>query len=78
MNSDLTITFDFVKPGLLTDPGYKYSKKIYLVKLATPIELSNKLNNFFVDDNYINNFFKARNKSAYKGSFGHVLVIGGS
>jgi len=78
MNSDLTITFDFVKPGLLTDPGYKYSKKIHLVKLATPIELSNKLNNFFVDDNFFNNFFKARNKSANKGSFGHVLVIGGS
>jgi len=78
INADLTITFDFIKPGLLTDPGYKHSKKVHLVKLSTPNELSNKLNSFFVDDNFFKGFLKKRDKSSNKGSFGHVLFIGGS
>ena len=78
VNADSTITFDFFKPGLLSDPGCKYSKDVHLVKLPTPIQLSNKLNNFFIEESFFKNFFKQRDKSSNKGTFGHVLVIGGS
>jgi len=76
--ADSTITYDFAKPGLVTDPGAKFSKKIYIVKLPTPEILSKKLNNFYINDNFFKNFFKSRNKSSNKGTFGHVLIIGGS
>ena len=47
IKADITITFDFFKPGLLTDPGCNFTKDVHLVKLPTPVRLSEKLNNFF-------------------------------
>ena len=78
IKADITITFDFFKPGLLTDPGCNFTKDVHLVKLPTPVRLSEKLNNFFVEESFFKKFFKKRDKSSNKGSFGHVLVIGGS
>ncbi len=31
--ADTTITYDFAKPGLVTDPGAKFSKKVFIVSL---------------------------------------------
>lgn len=76
--SDCTITFDFAKPGLLTDPGAKFSKKVFIVKLPTPDILAKNLNNHFIDESYFTNFFKTRDVSSNKGTFGHVMIIGGS
>lgn len=76
--ADSTITFDFAKTGLLTDPGAKFSKKIFIVKLPTPETLSKKLNNFYINDNFFNDFIRKRGKSSNKGTFGHVLIVGGS
>ena len=76
--ADTTITYDFAKPGLVTDPGAKYSKKIFIVKLPTPNDLTKELNNHYINSSFFENFFKKRSKSSNKGTFGHVLVIGGS
>lgn len=78
IKSHSTVTYDFAKPGLLTDPGASFSKRIFIVKLSTPESLSEKLNSFYVNDRFFNNFFIKRSRSSNKGSFGHVLIIGGS
>ena len=76
--SDSTITYDFAKPGLLTDPGTKFSRKVFIVKLPTPDILAKDLDNHFVEESYFTNFFKTRENSSNKGTFGHVMIIGGS
>ncbi len=76
--ADTTITYDFAKPGLVTDPGAKFSKKVFIVSLPTPNDLTKQLNTYFINSNFFTNFFRERSKSSNKGTFGHVLIIGGS
>ena len=38
VKSDLTITYDIAKVGLINDPGYEKSKKIHILNLGTPKE----------------------------------------
>lgn len=76
--ADTTITYDLVKPGLVTDPGLKFSKEIFLVDLPTPFDLKKDIYSHFVNSDFFLNFFRQRSKSSNKGTFGHILIIGGS
>ena len=78
IKSDLTITFDILKVGLINDPGYKKSKKIHLVNLGTPNKDLTITKNYFVNEKFFINQLLPRDKSSNKGSHGHTLIIGGS
>lgn len=78
IKADATITYDFIKPGLVTDPGCRMTKKLFHVSLSTPNNLSNGLDMFLVDNKFCNSLVKDRNMNSNKGTFGHVVIIGGS
>ncbi len=78
VKSDLTITYDIAKVGLINDPGYEKSKKIHILNLGTPKEIFLKTNHHYVDGDFFSTNLLNRKKSSNKGSHGHLLVIGGS
>ena len=76
--SDVTITYDILKVGLVNHPGFKNSRKIYIVNLGTPESLMKDTKNFYLNDIFFKNLILKRDNSSNKGSHGHVLIIGGS
>ena len=78
VKSDLTITYDIAKVGLINDPGYQKSKKIHVVNLGTPKEIFLKTSHYYIDHEFFLKNLLKRKKSSNKGSHGHLLIIGGS
>ena len=78
IKSDLTITYDIAKVGLINDPGYQKSKKIHVINLGTPKEIFLKTSHYYIDHDFFSKNLLKRKKSSNKGSHGHLLIIGGS
>lgn len=80
--AELTITFTAPKPAHIFSPGADFSKKWVVVPIGTPAALLNE------PQHYLNYFTREeaaacvrkcqRAPASHKGSFGHVLAIGGS
>jgi NAD(P)H-hydrate epimerase len=78
--ADYTITFIGVKQGLLTGDAPDYCGDIICDDLELPAEYFTKIKHnaeIISIDNY-ENWFIPRNRTANKGNFGHVLIIGGN
>ncbi len=79
VNADATISFIGLKQGLFTGQGVEYAGDVHLNNLDVPDEIGTKVNSMTeqitLDD--LQSFLMPRSKSSHKGSFGHVLVVGG-
>ncbi len=79
VKADATMTFIGLKQGLITGQGMEYTGALHFNKLAVPDEVFTKVNSMTeritLDD--LKSSIKPRSKSSHKGSYGHVLVIGG-
>lgn len=77
--SDLTVTFTSPKPGLLMGEAYAYVGDLYTVAIGVPDALLLKpghdLN--LVESETVEGFFLPRKRDTHKGTYGHVLVVGG-
>jgi len=80
VHADQTVTYIGVKQGLLTAQGpdvcgqllfddLQINSQIYKGVVPAALRLTNQC---------LTNFFTARRRSAHKGSFGHVLIVGGN
>lgn len=76
----VTVTFIGVKQGLLTGAGPLYAGKVVFSDLQVPPEIygevppsSHRLHRKLLEEN-----LPPRPRDAHKGSFGHVLIIGGN
>lgn len=77
--AEATVSFIGLKAGLFTGEGPSYVGKVYFDDLAVPrniydgiAPLGQRLEYAMVRD-----FLRSRPRAAHKGSFGHVLVVGG-
>lgn len=77
--ADMTITFSFLKPGLLFYPGKAYAGKVIVKEIGFPmniLELAgvNCVYETFGEKEMI---LPCRKMDGHKGTFGKVLVVGG-
>ncbi len=80
VRSDLTVTFEYFKPGHFLYPGKEHCGKVELVEIGFPWKVVEKRFSLidFVDENYAKRHLKPRQGYTHKGRFGHVLVLSGS
>ncbi len=80
VNADATITFIGLKQGLFTGHGVEYAGEVHFNDLDVPDEVGAKVKSMTeqitLDD--LQSFLTPRLKHAHKGSYGHVLVVGGN
>ncbi|WP_191905865.1 NAD(P)H-hydrate dehydratase [Nitrincola iocasae] len=75
----ITLTFIGVKQGLLTHEGVNYCGSLRFDSLRVPDELYERVpvSAFRTDQDDLQELLPARQRSAHKGCFGHLLVVGG-
>lgn len=80
VHAHATVTFIGLKTGLFTAQGPDHCGDIYFAGLGVPPEMFNGLPIAArrVDYHDIARFLSRRPRSAHKGYFGHVLVVGGA
>ena len=79
IKADLTVTFIGLKRGLYTATGPMHAGNILCCSLGIPFTLYNRLTPTaeLLDGSHIHTLLPKRPKDSHKGSYGHVLVIGG-
>lgn len=80
VKADLCITFIGLKSGLLTGLARSHIKHLSLAPLDIAPDISNKVNPLgaTIADSIRKQLLPTRSATSYKGTFGHVLVIGGN
>lgn len=80
VKAELCITFIGIKSGLLTAHARDHIDHLVLASLNISSEILNKVNNLgsTIADSIRKRLLQKRKATAYKGTFGHVLVIGGN
>lgn len=79
VKATLTVTFGYPKLGLCLEPGTHYVGKLWLGDISFPLNLKdNKVKTFLITKEQVVRWLPTREPSGHKGTFGHVLVIGGS
>lgn len=79
VRAELSISFIGLKQGMFTNEGGEYSGTIWFDDLAVPAEVYRRFSPSARRISYpqLASLFAPRARSAHKGSFGHVLVVGG-
>ncbi len=79
VRADATISFIGLKQGLFTGDGPEYCGDIYFDDLQVPPATFKQIKATVnrLDYETLKTTFKKRTRTAHKGTFGHVLVIGG-
>jgi len=78
--ADSTVTFGLPKLGLFIYPGYLYSNNVHVVDISIPkyLEFDIEIPYNLIESMDVFSAFLPRDPEAHKGTFGHLLVIGGS
>lgn len=80
VKADVTFTLGMPKTGFLNPDAVNYTGSIEIADIGLPVELvakkSEKIGVIAKQD--LKHFFQRRKKQAHKGTYGHLLVIGGS
>jgi len=80
IKADYTVTFARPKMGQILEPGQDYMGKLIVADISIPVALLEdpalQLN--LIDKALVSNFIRPRPAESHKGSYGHVLVTGGS
>jgi ADP-dependent NAD(P)H-hydrate dehydratase / NAD(P)H-hydrate epimerase len=75
----LTATFGGYKRSLLLHPGAFHAGLVRVIDIGIPpAEVGRGVATFLVEDSDVRRLFPPRAVDAHKGTFGHLLVIGGS
>ncbi len=79
VRADITVTFVGLKPGLFLGDGPDYCGDVIFAGLGVPARArKGKVAEFRrIDDDHMRRTLPPRRRSAHKGNFGHVLVVGG-
>lgn len=75
-----TVTYGLPKIGLLMEPGKNYAGTLSVADISIPKHLltGNKLKLNLITSSMIAPLLKPRVAESHKGTYGHVLVVGGS
>ncbi len=76
----VTVTMGLPKPGLYLEPGRSYAGRVVVADISFPAALveGQYLKGNLITPGMCRGLLPARQPAAHKGSFGHVLVVGGS
>ena len=79
VRADVTVSFIGLKQGLFTGAGPDYCGKVYFDELQVPAAIYKSIKSTVtrLDYNVLKTALPKRSRIAHKGTFGHVLVIGG-
>ena len=79
VQANLTITFVGLKSGLFLDHGPEHVGQLKFAGLDVPDEYRDREEPILrrIDDDVIRKALPRRERSAHKGAFGHVLIVGG-
>jgi len=80
VRATVTATFAAPKSGLVVTPGIDFAGRLEVVSIGTPLELLERTgwDGEVVEPVDVARLVPARPASGHKGTFGHVLVVGGS
>ncbi|MBQ2448446.1 MAG: NAD(P)H-hydrate epimerase, partial [Peptococcaceae bacterium] len=80
LKADYTVALAQPKRGHMLNKGMKYCGQVVVKKIGIPNEIYEKLNLNcqIIDENCLKTCKEPRNRSSHKGSFGHLLAVGGS
>lgn len=78
VRADITVACGLAKAGLYTLPGAEYAGRIQVVDIGLPPDAQNALPLELLDTRWVRERLPKRPLSGNKGSFGRVLVAGGS
>ncbi len=75
-----TATFVAPKRGIVTTPGIDFAGIVHVVPIGTPADLLERTGweGDLIDAGDVRALLPARPRGGHKGTFGHVLVVGGS
>lgn len=79
VRADATISFIGLKQGLFTGEGPEYCGEIYFDDLQVPNAIYRQVRSTVarLDYDTLKSSFQKRARTAHKGTYGHVLIIGG-
>lgn len=80
VKSEITLTFQTPKLGLLLSDNQEYLKIFEILDISLDLEsIQNQESKYYyLSNEFISYFHKPRGKFSHKGNYGHALVIGGS
>lgn len=77
-SADMTLTFGAPKVGLFKFPAASQMGRLEVVDIGLPLHADNHIALELADDQMIKRVLPSRALDSHKGSFGHVVVVGGS
>lgn len=80
IKADTTVTFALPKLGLVIQPGCNFAGQLKIVDISIPSDLINKLDidKNLITKNEVEKSLPRRKEDSHKGSYGHLLIVGGS
>jgi NAD(P)H-hydrate epimerase len=80
LHADLTVSMEAVKEGVLKFPAYEFCGEIVTVDLGIPAKTLKGFDSgdAVIDADMVKALLPKRSNSSHKGTFGHLLVCGGS
>ena len=80
IRASLTVTFGAMKIGLALYPGAEYAGEVVVGDIGIPDSLLERANipRRLITGEEVRGWLAPRSPNSHKGSFGHVLVVGGS
>lgn len=75
-----TVTFAYAKIGLLIHEGPEYVGKLTVADISIPpgLVLTQNVKRFLITPEIVKNIMPVRKPEGHKGSYGRILVVGGS
>ncbi len=80
IKADDTITVALPKIGMIDYPGKSFVEKLHIVQIGFPDKLLNheRIKHHLISSEMAKTLLPKREPNSHKGSYGHLLVIGGS
>ncbi|NMA01635.1 MAG: NAD(P)H-hydrate dehydratase [Clostridia bacterium] len=80
IKADSTVTFALPKVGLAVEPGISFAGTIKVVDISIPNEVIQEFNpqKIMVSKEIVNKYLPRRRSDSHKGTYGHLLIVGGS
>ena len=82
--ADVTVTFGAPKPGILLEPGNLAAGRVRLKEIGVPRDVLREAwgvgpsRLIWTHEDQVRSYLPARSAVGHKGTFGHILVVGGS
>ena len=80
LHADLTVSMEAVKEGMLKFPAYDFCGEIVTVELGIPLKTLKAFDSgdAVIDEEMVRTLLPKRANISHKGTFGHLVVCGGS